>query len=184
LEKIVQQRQEKGGIGFTADVKNKDDSKKVSELFRQVEATDLVKFGLIPEFIGRLPVIATLEELDEDALMQILTEPKNALTRQYQYLFTMENVDLVFDESALRAVAKKALERNTGARGLRSILENVLLETMYDLPSRTDVGTVIVDAAVINGTAKPTFKSERLPQVGTPELVEKKDLKVVDSKSA
>ncbi|MBL8677474.1 MAG: ATP-dependent protease ATP-binding subunit ClpX, partial [Alphaproteobacteria bacterium] len=104
LEKIVQQRQEKGGIGFTADVKNKDDSKKVSELFRQVEATDLVKFGLIPEFIGRLPVIATLDELDEEALMQILTEPKNALTRQYQYLFTMEDVDLVFDESALRAV--------------------------------------------------------------------------------
>jgi ATP-dependent Clp protease ATP-binding subunit ClpX len=184
LEKIVQQRQEKGGIGFTADVKNKDDSKKVSELFRQVEATDLVKFGLIPEFIGRLPVIATLEELDEEALMQILTEPKNALTRQYQYLFSMEDVDLVFDDSALRAVAKKALERNTGARGLRSILENVLLETMYDLPSRTDVGTVIVDEAVINGTAKPTFKAERLPQTGTPELVEKTDLKVVDSKSA
>ena len=115
------------------EVQNKDDSKKVSELFRQVEETDLVKFGLIPEFIGRLPVIATLEELDEEALMQILTEPKNALTRQYQYLFTMEDVDLVFDASALRAVAKKALERNTGARGLRSILENVLLETMYDL---------------------------------------------------
>ena len=184
LEKIVQQRQEKGGIGFTADVKNKDDRKKISELFRQIEATDLVKFGLIPEFIGRLPVIATLEELDEEALMQILTEPKNALTRQYQYLFTMEDVDLVFDESALRAVAKKALERNTGARGLRSILENVLLETMYDLPSRTDVGTVIVDEAVINGTAKPTYKAERLPQVTTPELVEKKDLKVIDSKSA
>ena len=184
LEKIVQQRQEKGGIGFTADVKNKDDSKKVSELFRQVEATDLVKFGLIPEFIGRLPVIATLEELDEEALMQILTEPKNALTRQYQYLFTMENVDLVFDESALRAVAKKALERNTGARGLRSILENVLLETMYDLPSRSDVGTVIVNEAVINGTAQPTFKAERLPQTETSEPVEKKDLKVVDSKSA
>jgi len=184
LEKIVQQRQEKGGIGFTADVKNKDDSKKVSELFRQVEATDLVKFGLIPEFIGRLPVIATLDELDEEALMQILTEPKNALTRQYQYLFTMEDVDLVFDESALRAVAKKALERNTGARGLRSILENVLLETMYDLPSRKDVGTVIVDEAVINGTAKPTYKPERLPQTTTAELIEKKDLKVVDSKSA
>ncbi len=127
LEKIVQQRQEKGGIGFTADVKKKDESKKIAELFRQVEPTDLVKFGLIPEFIGRLPVIATLEELDEEALMQILTEPKNALTRQYQYLFNMENVDLVFEDSALRAVAKRALERNTGARGLRSILENVLL---------------------------------------------------------
>ena len=184
LEKIVQQRQEKGGIGFTADVKNKDDSKKVSELFRQVEATDLVKFGLIPEFIGRLPVIATLEELDEEALMQILTEPKNALTRQYQYLFTMENVDLVFEESALRAVAKKALERNTGARGLRSILENVLLETMYDLPSRADVGTVIVDEAVITGTAKPTFKAERLVQDESAKATEKTDLKVINSKSA
>ena len=184
LEKIVQQRQEKGGIGFTADVKNKDDSKKVSELFRQIEANDLVKFGLIPEFIGRLPVIATLEELDEDALMQILTEPKNALTRQYQYLFTMENVDLVFEESALRAVAKKALERNTGARGLRSILENVLLETMYDLPSRADVGTVIVDEAVINGTAKPTFKAERLVQDDSAKATEKTDLKVINSKSA
>ncbi|HQW53085.1 MAG TPA: ATP-dependent Clp protease ATP-binding subunit ClpX [Acinetobacter sp.] len=184
LEKIVQQRQEKGGIGFTADVKNKDDSKKVSELFRQIEANDLVKFGLIPEFIGRLPVIATLEELDEDALMQILTEPKNALTRQYQYLFTMENVDLVFEESALRAVAKKALERNTGARGLRSILENVLLETMYDLPSRADVGTVIVDEAVITGTAKPTFKAERLVQDESAKATEKTDLKVINSKSA
>ncbi|MEF9958004.1 MAG: ATP-dependent Clp protease ATP-binding subunit ClpX [Acinetobacter sp.] len=184
LEKIVQQRQEKGGIGFTADVKNKDDSKKVSELFRQIEANDLVKFGLIPEFIGRLPVIATLEELDEEALMQILTEPKNALTRQYQYLFTMENVDLVFEESALRAVAKKALERNTGARGLRSILENVLLETMYDLPSRADVGTVIVDEAVINGTAKPTFKAERLVQDESAKATEKTDLKVINSKSA
>ena len=183
LEKIVQQRQEKGGIGFTADVKNKDDSKKVSELFRQIEANDLVKFGLIPEFIGRLPVIATLEELDEDALMQILTEPKNALTRQYQYLFTMENVDLVFEESALRAVAKKALERNTGARGLRSILENVLLETMYDLPSRADVGTVIINEAVINDKAAPEFKSERQPKHENTE-VEKVDLKVLDTKSA
>jgi ATP-dependent Clp protease ATP-binding subunit ClpX len=135
FEKIVQQRQEKGGIGFTADVKNKDDSKKVSELFRQVEATDLVKFGLIPEFIGRLPVIATLEELDEEALMQILTEPKNALTRQYQYLFNMEDVDLVFEDLHYVQL-RKSFERNTGARGLRSILENVLLETMYDLPSR------------------------------------------------
>ncbi len=183
LEKIVQQRQEKGGIGFNAEVKKKDESKKVTELFRQVEANDLVKFGLIPEFIGRLPVIATLEELDEEALMQILTEPKNALTRQYQYLFSMENVDLVFEDSALRAVAKKALERNTGARGLRSILENVLLETMYDLPSRSDVGTVVINEAVINGTAEPVFKPERLPKVETEEAV-KSDLKVIDSKSA
>lgn len=183
LEKVVQQRQEKGGIGFTADVKNKDDTKKVSELFRQVEAADLVKFGLIPEFIGRLPVIATLEELDEEALMQILTEPKNALTRQYQYLFEMENVDLLFEDSALRAIAKKALECNTGARGLRSILENVLLETMYDLPSRTDIGTVIINEAVINDKAVPEFKPERQPKQESNE-VEKVDLKVLDSKSA
>lgn len=183
LEKVVQQRQEKGGIGFTADVKNKEDSKKVSELFRQVEAADLVKFGLIPEFIGRLPVIATLEELDQEALMQILTEPKNALTRQYQYLFEMENVDLLFEDSALRAIAKKALERNTGARGLRSILENVLLETMYDLPSRSDIGTVIINEAVINDKAAPEFKSERQPKHENTE-VEKVDLKVLDTKSA
>ena len=183
LEKVVQQRQEKGGIGFTADVKNKDDSKKLSELFRQVEAADLVRFGLIPEFIGRLPVIATLEELDEEALMQILTEPKNALTRQYQYLFEMENVDLIFEDSALRAVAKKALDRNTGARGLRSILENVLLETMYDLPSRQDVGTVIINEAVINDKAEPVYQAGRQPKQEQVD-VEKVDLKVLDSKSA
>ena len=183
LERVVQQRQEKGGIGFTADVKSKDDTKKVSELFRQVEAADLVKFGLIPEFIGRLPVIATLEELDEEALMQILTEPKNALTRQYQHLFEMEDVDLVFEDSALRAIAKKALERNTGARGLRSILENVLLETMYDLPSRTDIGTVVINDAVINDNAEPEYKAERQPK--TEQVVEEKvDLKILDSKSA
>ncbi|EPF74198.1 ATP-dependent protease ATP-binding subunit ClpX [Acinetobacter indicus] len=183
LEKIVQQRQEKGGIGFTAEVRNKDESKKLSELFRQVEATDLVKFGLIPEFIGRLPVIATLDELDEDALMQILTEPKNALTRQYEYLFEMENVDLIFDDAALRAVAKKALERNTGARGLRSILENALLEIMYDLPSRSDVGTVIITEAVINGQAKPELKAERQSKEAVVEQP-KADLKVVNSKTA
>lgn len=179
LEKIIQQRQEKGGIGFNAEVKKKDDTKKVSELFSQVEANDLVKFGLIPEFIGRLPVIATLEELDEDALMQILTEPKNALTRQYQHLFDMEDVDLVFEDSALRAVAKKALERNTGARGLRTILENALLETMYDLPSRTDVGTVVVNEAVVNNKVQPEFKSERQPKLEKAEQDEKHDLKLV-----
>ena len=183
LEKIVQQRQEKGGIGFTAEVRKKDETKKLSDLFRQVEATDLVKFGLIPEFIGRLPVIATLDELDEDALMQILTEPKNALTRQYQHLFDMENVDLVFEDSALRAVAKKALERNTGARGLRSILENALLETMYDLPSREDVGTVVVNDAVINAGETPEFKPERQPKKSEAEPA-KADLKVISSKSA
>lgn len=183
LERVVQQRQEKGGIGFTADVKSKDDGKKLSELFRQVEAADLVKFGLIPEFIGRLPVIATLEELDEEALMQILTEPKNALTRQYQYLFEMEDVDLVFEKSALLAIAKKAQEHNTGARGLRSILENVLLETMYDLPSRADVGTVIINEAVIKDKAAPEYQLER--QKKTEQVIEEKvDLKILDSKSA
>ena len=183
LERVVQQRQEKGGIGFTAEVKSKDDTKKLSELFSQVEAADLVKFGLIPEFIGRLPVIATLEELDEEALMQILTEPKNALTRQYQYLFEMEDVDLLFEDSALRAIAKRALERNTGARGLRSILENVLLDTMYDLPSRSDIGTVVINEAVITENAEPEFLTER--QVKSEQKVEEKvDLKVLDSKSA
>ena len=183
LERVVQQRQEKGGIGFTADVKSKDDSKKISELFRQVEASDLVKFGLIPEFIGRLPVIATLEELDETALMQILTEPKNALTRQYQHLFEMEDVDLVFEDSALRAIAKKALAHNTGARGLRSILEKVLLETMYDLPSRADVGTVIINEAVINDKAEPEYQAARQPKADQ-KIEDKVDLKVLDSKSA
>ena len=183
LERVVQQRQEKGGIGFTADVKSKDDTKKVSELFSQVEAADLVKFGLIPEFIGRLPVLATLEELDEEALMQILTEPKNALTRQYQYLFEMENVDLLFEDSALRAVAKRALERNTGARGLRSILENILLVTMYDLPTRTDVGTVVINVAVINDKAAPIYLLERQPKKDKPSET-KVDLKVIESKSA
>lgn len=180
LEKIVQQRQEKGGIGFNAEVSKKDDRQRVSELFSQVEATDLVKFGLIPEFIGRLPVIATLEELDEEALMQILTEPKNALTRQYQYLFDMEDVDLIFEDAALRAVAKKALAHNTGARGLRSILENVLLDTMYDLPSRQDVGTVIINDQVISENKLPEFKPERQPkeQEVEPEL----ELKVVGNK--
>lgn len=183
LEKIVQQRHEKGGIGFNAEVKKKDETKKLAELFRQVEPTDLVKFGLIPEFIGRLPVIATLEELDEAALMQILTEPKNALTRQYQSLFQMENVDLVFEESALRAIAKKALERNTGARGLRSIMENVLLETMYDLPSRKDIGTVVVNEAVIRGEAEPEYKKEHTQKKDAHEH-NVADLKVIDSKSA
>ena len=170
LEKVIQQRSEKTGIGFGAEVRSKDTSKKVGQLFREVEPEDLIKFGLIPEFIGRLPVIATLEELDEAALMQILTEPKNALTRQYQRLFDMENVDLSFTEDALLAVAKKALERNTGARGLRSILENVLLDTMYDLPSLTDVGSVEITAEVIQGQAKPVLKSERITPESSPEL--------------
>lgn len=179
LEKIVQQRHEKGGIGFTAEVKRKDEAKKLGELFREVEPEDLIKFGLIPEFIGRLPMVATLDELDEDALVQILTEPKNALTRQYQHLFDMENVDLVFETDALREVAKKALERKTGARGLRSILESALLDTMYDLPSRDDVGTVTVTKAVIDGQAEPVFSKERQVKVEKSESQPAKTLNVV-----
>lgn len=180
LEKLVKQRHEKGGIGFNAEVKKKDESKKLGELFREVEPGDLIKYGLIPEFIGRLPVVATLGELDEAALMQILTEPRNALIRQYQYLFEMENVDLVFEDAALRAIAKKALERNTGARGLRSILENVLLETMYELPSAKDIGTVTITEAVITGSAKPLIAQDRLPKEAQPENKFSEHLKLVD----
>ncbi|WP_296205148.1 ATP-dependent protease ATP-binding subunit ClpX [Psychrobacter sp. UBA3962] len=155
LDKVIQQRTEKTGIGFNAEVKSKEDGKQLSELFKQVEPEDLIKFGLIPELIGRLPVIATLEELDEDALMQILTEPKNAIVKQYQYLFEMENAELTFTEEGLKAIAHKAMERKTGARGLRSIVENALLDTMYELPSMSDAKTVVVDESVINEGAAP-----------------------------
>ena len=124
-------------------------------MLHDVEPEDLIRFGLIPEFVGRLPVVATLQELDEDALVQILLEPKNALTKQYRKLFGMENVELEFREDALRAVAKKAMERKTGARGLRTILENVLLDTMYDLPSTSSVKKVVVDESVVTGETKP-----------------------------
>ncbi len=144
LEKIVQQRQSKGGIGFGAEVKTTDEEKNLSELFAQVEAEDLAKYGLIPEFIGRLPVITTLEELDEKALVNILTEPKNAITKQFSYLFEMEGVDLEFTEAALTAIAQEALKRKTGARGLRSIIEHLLLDTMFELPSLDNVQKVIV----------------------------------------
>lgn len=155
LDKVIQQRTEKTGIGFNADVRSKEDRRQVSELFKEVEPEDLIKFGLIPELIGRLPVIATLEELDETALVQILTQPKNALVKQYEYLFDMEGAKISFTEEALDAIAKKAMERRTGARGLRSIVENALLETMYELPSMTDVKTVVVDETVINEGATP-----------------------------
>ena len=128
----------------------------IGELLHDVEPEDLIRFGLIPEFVGRLPVVATLEELDEDALVQILLEPKNALTKQYRKLFEMEGVDLEFRDDALRAVAKKAMDRKTGARGLRTILENVLLDTMYDLPSSTNAKKVVVDEAVVIGEPSPT----------------------------
>jgi len=155
LDKIIRDRSEKGGIGFSADVKTKDETAQLGELLAKVEADDLVRYGLIPEFVGRLPVIATLKELDEKALVRILTEPRNAITKQYEKLLGMENVEIEFREDALFAVAEKATERKTGARGLRTILENVLLDTMYELPQMEDVKKVVVDGAVVRGEAKP-----------------------------
>ncbi len=155
LDQVIKARSEKGGIGFSAEVKSKDDSKNVGELFAEVEAEDLIKYGLIPEFVGRLPVVATLEELDEDALIKILTEPKNALIKQYQHLFAMEGAELEFREDALRAIARKSMERKTGARGLRTIVENVLLDTMYELPSNDDISKVVIDENVILGKSEP-----------------------------
>ena len=164
LEKIIRDRSEKGGIGFSAEVKSKDKTVNVGQTLVDVEPEDLIRFGLIPEFIGRLPVIATLEELSEEALIQILTEPRNALTKQYGRLFDMEGVELDFREDALRAVAHKAMERKTGARGLRSILENVLLDTMYQVPSQEGVAKVVIDAATIKGESEPLLIYERSEQ--------------------
>ncbi|MCG9095286.1 ATP-dependent Clp protease ATP-binding subunit ClpX [Laribacter hongkongensis] len=155
LEKIIRQRTEKGGIGFGAEVASKNDQKAVGELLRDTEPEDLIKFGLIPEFIGRLPVVALLEPLDEEALMTILTEPKNALAKQYRKLFEMEGVELDLKPSALLAIAKQALVRRTGARGLRSIVERALLDTMYELPSLENVATVVVDEKVIDNGEAP-----------------------------
>jgi ATP-dependent Clp protease ATP-binding subunit ClpX len=155
LDKIIRSRSEKGGIGFSAEIKSKNEELDLGEVLYDVEPQDLIKYGLIPEFVGRLPVVATLEELDEDALVQILTEPKNALTKQYEKLFDMEGCEIEFREDALRAVARKAMERKTGARGLRTILEQVLLDTMYDLPSLENVRKVVIDDNVIVGDAKP-----------------------------
>ncbi len=155
LDKIIRERSEKGGIGFSAEVKSKDDKKNVSELIRSVEPEDLIKYGLIPEFVGRLPVAATLDELDEDQLVEILLEPKHAITKQYSRLFEMEGCEIEFREDALRSVARRSMERKTGARGLRSILENVLLDTMYDLPSMEDVTKIVIDEGVITGDSKP-----------------------------
>ena len=165
LEKVIRARSEKGGIGFGAEVKSKDDMREVGEILREVEPEDLIKFGLIPEFIGRLPVVATLESLDEDALIEILTKPKNALTKQYAKLFKMEGVELEFRDDALREVAKKALERKTGARGLRSILEQALLNTMYDIPSVENLAKVVIDDGVINGQSEPIMMYEDSPKV-------------------
>ncbi|MDX2316016.1 MAG: ATP-dependent Clp protease ATP-binding subunit ClpX [Gammaproteobacteria bacterium] len=156
LVKIIENRSsKKGGIGFGADVKSKEEAKQIGDVLRDVEPEDLIHYGLIPEFVGRLPILATLDELDEEQLVQILTEPKNALSKQYKRLFEMEGSEIEFREDALRAVARKAMERKTGARGLRSIVEHVLLDTMYDLPSFDNVNKVVVDAGVITGESEP-----------------------------
>ena len=162
LEKIIRDRSDKSGIGFTAEVRGKESEKQVGETLRDVEPEDLVKYGLIPEFVGRLPIIATLDELDLDALVRILREPKNSLTKQYIKLFEMEGVDIQFREDALTAIAGKAQERKTGARGLRSIMELVLLDTMYKIPSLENVSKVIIDAAVIEGDSEPLLMYENI----------------------
>ncbi|MFZ2627466.1 MAG: ATP-dependent Clp protease ATP-binding subunit ClpX [Rugosibacter sp.] len=164
LDKVIRGRSEKGGIGFGAEVKSRD-AGNVSETLKQVEPEDLIKFGLIPELIGRLPVLATLQELDETALVEILIEPKNALVKQYQKLFSMEGVELEIRPSALQAIAKKALKRKTGARGLRSILENVLLDTMYELPTMENVTKVVVDETTIESGAQPLVIYADQPKV-------------------
>jgi ATP-dependent Clp protease ATP-binding subunit ClpX len=160
LEKIISNRTQDVGIGFSAEVRSKGDGRLMSQLLVQVEPEDLIRFGLIPEFVGRLPVVAVLEELDETALMSILTTPKNALVKQYAKLFQMEGVQLEIREDALHAIAKKAKERKTGARGLRTILENILLDVMYDLPSMEHVSKVAVDEAVVKSQAKPRIVYE------------------------
>ncbi|MAS87795.1 MAG: ATP-dependent Clp protease ATP-binding subunit ClpX [Micavibrio sp.] len=158
IDKVIENRGKGTTIGFGADVKMKEDEKDISQLLKELIPEDLIKFGLIPEFVGRLPLIATLEDLDEDALVTILTEPKNALTRQYAKLFEIEGVKLTFTDDALIAVAKQAIKRKTGARGLRSILENLLLDTMYEVPDQEDVVEVIINADVVEGEAKPELK--------------------------
>jgi ATP-dependent Clp protease ATP-binding subunit ClpX len=155
LEKVIQARSSAAGIGFSADVQSKENSDNIGELLLDVEPEDLVRYGLIPEFVGRLPVVATLEELDEEALVKILVEPKNALIKQYKQLFSMEGAELEIREDALMAIALKAMARKTGARGLRTILEGVLLNSMYDLPSMENVSKVVVDETVIEGEAEP-----------------------------
>ena len=157
MEKVIQARTEKSGIGFGADIRDKSADERASELLHELEPEDLIKYGLIPEFIGRLPVVATLEELDEEALIRILTEPRNALTKQYAKLLKLEGVDLEFRPDALRQIAVKAMERKAGARGLRSILESALLETMYELPSIHGIKKVIVDESVITEGSRPLY---------------------------
>ncbi len=165
LEKVIRNRSERGGMGFGAEVKSKDDKKAIGEVLRTVEPEDLIKFGLIPELIGRLPVIATLEELSTEALVQILIEPKNALVKQYQKLFSMEGVELEIRPAAMTAIAKRALKRKTGARGLRSILESVLLDIMYELPGMENVSKVVIDENMISSDAKPILIYADQPKV-------------------
>jgi ATP-dependent Clp protease ATP-binding subunit ClpX len=164
LEKVIRSRSEKAGIGFSANLAKRDDSKDVGKVLREVEPEDLIKFGLIPEFVGRLPVVAVLEGLDEAALIQILTEPRNALTKQYQKLFAMEGAELEFREGVLSVIAKKALARKAGARGLRSILEHALLDTMFDLPSAENVSKVVLDENSA-GEIKPVVMYADTPKV-------------------
>ncbi|HJP03783.1 MAG: ATP-dependent Clp protease ATP-binding subunit ClpX [Gammaproteobacteria bacterium] len=169
LEKIIRSRSARSGIGFVADIKTADEEPNIGDLLTDVEPEDLIKYGLIPEFVGRLPVVATLDELDEDALVTILVEPRNALTKQYQKLLEMEGADLEFRDDALRAVAQRAMQRKTGARGLRTILESVLLDTMYDLPSMTNASKVVVDEGVVTGETKPyvIYESEDVQESQT-----------------
>lgn len=164
LEKIIRDRSEKSGIGFSAEIHGKEDAKTVGDVLREVEPSDLIKFGLIPELIGRLPVVATLEELDKEALVSILTEPKNSLIKQYRKLFEMEGVALEFREAALQSIADSCVEKKTGARGLRSILEKALLDIMYELPSLNHVSKVIIDEAAIRGQTKPIIIYENHEQ--------------------
>jgi ATP-dependent Clp protease ATP-binding subunit ClpX len=167
LDKVIRARSEKGGIGFGAEVKSKSEDKNVGEVLAEVEAEDLIRYGLIPEFVGRLPVVATLEELDEEALVRILTEPKNALVKQYRKLFEMEGCELEIREEALSTIAKRAMERKTGARGLRTILEHALLDTMYELPSTEHISKVVIDDKVIRGESEPflIYKNTELQAV-------------------
>ena len=155
LDKIIQERTDKSGIGFSATVREKNDNLHFFEALNSVGPEDLIKYGLIPEFVGRLPVIATLAELDESSLVKILTEPKNALVKQYHRLFQMENCELEFRKDALISISKKAMERKTGARGLRTLLEKILLDTMYDLPSDPDISKVVIDSGVVETSNKP-----------------------------
>ena len=164
LDRIIRDRSDKSGIGFSAEVRSKEEESKVGETLRGVEPEDLVKYGLIPEFVGRLPMIATLDELDLDAMVRIIREPKNSLTKQYAQLFEMEGVEIQFRDDALRAIAKKAKERKTGARGLRSIMETVLLDSMYKIPSMDRVSKIIIDSAVIEGESEPLLMYENVEQ--------------------